>query len=381
MPQGRADTPTVTIDPEEPPAGPWRLVIHSLGDASAALIPALRHVSPLAPSQLASLLYRAPSILAEGLSREVADSMTELLRRTGVEVSPLHEEEPFEPGEGVFDLALSVGDPARLGEVASLICELLGCSLEEGRKMACASPALLMGGVSEATVSAFERRFSALGATLDVSRPEAALYDLFIGETAPAARAAVVGMLRDAGLEGVSDEGPLLAAGLDWPAADGVWPSLQRLAAPVRLLNRDFQRFDVRLDRAEGSEALFDYLTDSTGMPRAVAERLPEKAPLVLFDGVPHAEAMTAVARLAELGADASAQLLAFERFVVELPAAVDPARTARVLRAAGGLSAEQASAVVAAGGVLPEPFGKAQAFWLRAELQRIGVEAKVGRR
>ncbi|GAB6042285.1 hypothetical protein [Endothiovibrio diazotrophicus] len=372
MPQGR-----VAEAVEGPPEGEWRLAIYSIGDASAALIPTLRRISSLPPAQLASLLYRAPSILADGLEREVAEAMAGLLRRTGVVVEPLHCEAPFEPGEGAFDLALSVRDPARLGEVAALVSELLGCSLEEGRKLVCASPALLMGAVSAATVEALSRRFSALGVEVDVSRPQEALYDLFIGEAPPAMRAGVARVLTDGGVAEVADEGALIAAGLDWSTARRVWPPLQRIAVPLRLLSHDFQRFDVSLDRVEGSEALYAYLAEVIGMPREVAEQAPSRLPLVLLRGVARGVAMEAVAQLTGLGAEASVHLLAFRRFALELPATRDSKVVARLLRTVGGLSPEVAAAG-AAGGRVRGSFGEAQALWLQAELRRAGVEADV---
>lgn len=373
MPQGSAVGPS----DQTPSNGPWRLAILSLGDASAGLIPALRHVSPLPAAELAALLFRAPSILAEGLSREVAESMAELLRRTGLEVAPLHRDEPFEAGEGVFEVALAVADVQRLGEVAALICELLGCSPERAREMLCACPASLVGAVSEATVEALRRRFADVGAELDVSRPEEALYDLYVQDAGAGGGPEAARMLEAAGLEAVDDGGPLLAAALGYGEAQALWGRLRGIDAPVRLLNRDFQRFDVCLERANASGALLDYLAARTGLPPQAVGRFPVTTPRVVLEGIDYFDAIKAVARLGELGAEATARPVALQRFVVELPSGADAESVTPLLRTVGGLSEEQAAASVG-GGVLPGRFGKVQAAWLRAELGRIGVEATV---
>ena len=373
MPQGSAVGPS----DQAPSSGPWRLAILSLGDASAGLIPALRHVSPLPAAELAALLFRAPSILAEDLSREVAETMAELLRRTGLEVAPLHRDEPFEGGKGVFEVALAVADASRLGGVAALICELLGCSPERAREMLCASPASLMGAVSAATVEALRRRFADVGAELDVSRPEAALYDLYIEDADAEGRAEAARMLEGVGVEAVDDGGALLAAGLGFREAQALWGALRGIDAPVRLLNRDFQRFDVCLERTNESAALLDNLAARTGLPPQAVGRFPAAMPRVVLEGVDYFDAIKAVARLGELGAEATARPVALQRFVVALSPGADAGRVTSLLRTVGGLDEEQA-AVGVGGGALPGRFGKTQAAWLRAELERIGVEATV---
>ena len=138
-----------------------------------------------------------------------------------------------------------------------------------------------MGSVSANTVEALRRRFEPLGVEIDVSQPSLASYDLFLGDCPARERERVKQLLRNLKLPLIDAQDaapqPLLAVGLSKAQADKLWDQLRRTSLPARLVNRDFERFDLRLDDAlqvgpEG-QAIVDYLVATTGMPERIAPR------------------------------------------------------------------------------------------------------------
>lgn len=270
-----------------PQAGPpARLVVRSIGSASFSIIAALRQISARSEQELAERLFRAPSELFAGMPRETADKAAEVLRKAGLEVDVLAEGEAFTPGEGAFDIALLPGDYARMTEVARELTRLVGVDAKTARQMLCASPTILVGTVSSATVEAVRRRFAPLGVELLVSQPSASIFDVVVGDCAPMVRARLLATLESAGVaaslpagEG-APEAHIIAAGLDKAAATHVWEQFGRKNPALRILDRAFERFDIRLDACP--RAAVPGLVALAGMPEKVALKVIERLPVVI---------------------------------------------------------------------------------------------------
>ncbi|MGB1108702.1 MAG: hypothetical protein ACPG4N_00005, partial [Gammaproteobacteria bacterium] len=295
--------------------------------------------------------------------------------------SALHQDEGLTPGQPDYELALVIKDVAKIPKAIALVSELVGIPPQEARKLICSSPAVLMGQLSQASVEAISRRFQAIGVEVDVSQPEQSRFDLFIGECDASSFAHALRAIRDAGIEVSSDqrEGPLMIPALDWEQSRKVWPALQRLAAPTRMLNQQFERYDLRLDEAPETPAFIQHLMESTGMPEAVARKIPARTPITLHQSVPFHEMGPIMEAAAELGASMSAHLLAFQKHALEITRMDRLDDTATLIQSMSELKADS---------ILPKlsrlparfegPFTNTQARWLQTELKRIGTVAKV---
>ena len=124
---------------------------------------------------------------------------------------------------------------------------VLGVDHATAMTMVTASPAVLLGGVSQATVEALARRFGPLGAEIDASRPADAVFDLAAEASDDTTTRVLAQLLPDANRS--RSDAVFHVMGLDATAAQSLWSELSRTAAKVRVINRDFQRFDVRLNR------------------------------------------------------------------------------------------------------------------------------------
>lgn len=358
-----------------------RIIVNSIGDAGARLIGVLKQVLPVSEARLAALLYQAPAELIGGLERPQAEQITTLLRSTGLDCQILGPDETFTPGEPCYEVALVIKPNSNMLAIAQLIMELLGVKLEKARSILCNSPTVLMGNISASTVGELRRRFAPLGVELDVSQPAQAAFDLFLGDCGPRDRERVKQLLRDLRLpllnQGTNEPQPLLAVGLTKAQADKLWDQLRRTSLPVRLVNRDFERFDLRLDQATPTPAMIEFLVTTTGMPERLAPKVLAKTPVVIHQNISFAQMTEYLEMIAALGGQASGHLLAFQLFAIAVETTGEATATLRLLQALGGLSQTEALAAVqehTLAGAMTNP----QARWLQQELKRVGTESRV---
>lgn len=367
-------------------AADYRIVVNSIGDAGARMVGVLKKVLPLSEARLAALLYQAPSEVLGGLSQAQAEQINGLLRSTGLDSRVLGKDETFTPGDAGYEVALAIRNTGNMAAIARLIMDVLGVKLEKAREILCSSPTVLIGSISANTVAALRRRFEPLGVELDVSRPAYATFDLFLGECPPLDRERVKQLLRDlripllngpAGGQASAAQ-PLLAVGLSKGQADKLWEQLRRTSLPVRLVNRDFERFDLRLDQAPNSPAMVEYLVALTGMPEHIAHKVLQKAPVVIQQNIPFAAMTEQMEAIAGLGGQSSGHLLAFQVFSVVVEKVGDATATMQLLRALGGLSQEEALAAIGPTPVMVGAMTNPQARWLQQEIKGAGGESRV---
>ncbi|WP_045226912.1 hypothetical protein [Methyloterricola oryzae] len=361
----------------------YRIVIHSIGTAGARMVGVLKKVLPYAESKLAALLFQAPAEIMAGLTLEQADEINALLRSTGLDSQVMGADEPFTPGDGSHEVALAIMDASQMTLVAQVVMDVLGVSLDQARTLLCASPTVLVGKVSANTVDALRRRFAPLGVELDVSRPAEARYDVFLGACDARGRERVIQLLRDLRVPTLPDAGdgqeqPVLAVGLSKAEADALWDPLRRTDVPLRLVNRDFERFDVRLEEADATPALADFLVSEVGMPAAVVPKVLARLPIVIAQNVPYERMAQLLAGVAAVGGRASGHLLAFQTFGLVVTKAGQVTAAAQLLQALGRVSPEEALAALPPAskpvGTMTDP----QVRWLQHELKRAGAESRV---
>ncbi len=368
------------------PAGDWRIVVNSIGDAGARMVGVLKQVLPLSEARLAALLYQAPAELIGGLTYDQAEQINTLLRATGLDSQVLRQDEPFTAGVAAYEVALAIKNGANMAAIAHQIMELLGVKVDKARAILCSSPTVLMGSVSANTVAALRRRFEPLGVEIDVSQPALATYDLFLGECPARERERVKQLLRDLKLPLLDAQDaapqPLLAVDLTKAQADKLWDQLRRTSLPARLVNRDFERFDLRLDHAPQtgpeSQAMVEYLITTTGMPERIAPKVLQKTPVVIQQNIPFAAMAAHLEAIAGLGGKASGHLLAFQVFAVGVETVGDAAAATQLLQVLGGLSPEEALAAVGPARAVAGAMTNPQARWLQQELKRVRSESRV---
>ncbi|MGH9198911.1 MAG: hypothetical protein ACRD1T_24690, partial [Acidimicrobiia bacterium] len=230
-------------------------MIRSVGTAAAHIVGTLRQALPFSEERLAAGIYQAPAELLGPLDRATAEHLTEALVAAGLEAEILGADEPFTPGGPDYDVALVIQHFDRLVEVAREIARFLGVSVDQARRILYTCPTELIGKVSLSTVEAIRHRFEPLGVTVEASRRDQALFDVFLGACSPPQQEQARGHLREAGLplDGGDPANRLpgcLSQGLVKGDAEAFWQRIRASGMPLRIINRDFQRFDLRLDES-----------------------------------------------------------------------------------------------------------------------------------
>lgn len=359
------------------PESTYNVVVDSVGRAGAAVVMALKHISQLPESVLAARLFQAPSVLFPRLSRELADTVIEALSSAGLQCSLRGCSEPFTPGDSDHEVALVIRDFSRMSGVLKAVMDLLGVGTIEAKKLLCVSPSVLMGRISLATVAALRQRFEPLGVQLDVSRPAKATFDLFVGACKPVERERLRGILAALGIPELpsceGDPSSMMARGLSHEDGLRLWDAVSRGACPARLVNRDFQRFDLRLESAAFSPELASFLVETAGMPEQLVPRALQRLPLVTHRSIRFAEMHSYLERIAALGGQATGHLLAFQSFALAIDKRGDADRSRLLVQALAGLSPESAAAQLN-GHTIEGPLTGTQAQWLQYELRQAGT-------
>lgn len=367
------------------PAGAHHVVVlDSIGTSGMALVAGLKAATPIPENLLAQAFYRAPSVVARGLPRADADALCEQLTGAGLECHVQAESAPFVPGGDAYEIALDVRRFDQMARVLTELMSLVGMPLERARQALCQVPAMLMGRVSENTVKAVRTRLEPLGVEVMAAQPVKSVFDVYIGGASQSRPVALAPLLDRAGIT-AEHHGPpgshLVAMGLDHPSAMRLWELLRGTPARARVLNRAYQRFDVRLDTAPDTPQMRQLLIESAGMPERVVGKVLARLPIVTHPGVDYDMSAALLATIAELGGQATAQLTAFQTFAVELRTVGDVRRTAGLLAAVGGLERDDADRLVRNAHRAPRvegPFTGHQARWLVHELEQVGTKARM---
>jgi hypothetical protein len=362
----------------------WRVVIRSVGTAAAHIEGTLRQALPFSEERLAACIYQAPAELLGPLDRATAEHLTQALVAAGLEAEILGADEPFTPGGPDYDVALAVQRTDSLVEVVRETAAFLGVAFDQAKQILCTCPAELIGKVSQSTVESIRRRFEPLGVAVDASRRDDALYDVFLSPCPAAQRAQVRRELQAAGfaLDGGDEESDgdhvLIGTGLRKNVVEALLQRVMGSGSPLKIVNRDFQRFDVRLDEASDTPGMIEFLVLSSGMPETVARKVPARTPIFTHHNLRYQETRQVLNRIARLGGRASAHLLALQRFRLQLAKIGDTGSTTRLLEVLGGVDPEWAREMVRSMGTLDRPATAPQARWLQYELRRVGTDSRM---
>lgn len=361
-----------------------RVIIRSVGSANAGIVGALHKALPFTEERLAACVYQAPAELAGRLEPDTAEAVAQALRGAGLEVDVLDGDEGYTAGGPDYDVALVIRQFDRLVEVIGEIAGFLGVMPEQARHMVCNCPAELIGKVSASTVEAIRRRFEPLGVTVDASLRKEALFDVFLGDCSAAQRDQARRILCESGVGPDHAEAPgerlpgCIAAGVGKDAAEGVWQRTRNATIPLRILNRDFQRFDLRLEEAPDTPGMIAFLVETSGMPERIARKVPARTPIYTHHNLRRGEALDLLERVAGLGGRATAHPIALQRFRLQLDRIGDADSTIRLLEVLGGVEAGQARNAVRSMGTVERPATAHQARWLQHELRRVGTDARM---
>lgn len=363
-------------------AGDHAVLVTSIGTAGASIVAALKEASSLPEQFLAYRLFQAPSILFGSLAEPLAIDVARVLRGAGVECEVVPRGHRFTQGDADHEVALAVRDVAGMQAVLEGVMTVLGVGAPEAKRIACATPAVLMGRVSAATAGAIRRRFEPLGVEVDVSRLSEARFDAFLGDGSKDARAAAEKLAASVGIavHPPSKEGDahLLATDLPRASAELLHGHAARNPGSILLLNRDFQRFDICLEAAPSSPEMVSFLVETAAMPERIVPKVLARLPLVTHQSVRHATLCELLSAVEARGGKATGRLTSFQRFALVLLSVKDAAVTEMLLRDLGGLSKVEVDAALGGAGKPVGALTGTLARWLCHELELRGTKSRM---
>jgi len=330
--------------------GGSRVVVQSIGNCGVGMVRSLCRVVPLPEPDIAALLFQAPSALLIGLDRCTADLIVGSLRETGLDCAVLEEGAALEEGIGDHEVALNIHDFTRMLAIVLEVMCVLGVDERTARKLVCNVPAVLLGGVSCATVKALRSRFAPLGARIDASRPETARFDLVLGHCPGLLRERAIARLQSvADAAGQREAATGVLSDIDHDVAERAWQELRQLSVPLHVINRDFARYALMLQQGEDTPQLRRCLVKLAGLPEGLIPPMLRNLPMLLQHGLRHDETQAALSALAAVGALGVAEPITCQRFSLQLDPIRDPAPLLPILRELGDIMEPDALDICAA--------------------------------
>ncbi len=363
--------------------GEYRLVMDSPGDAGIGLVKSLRSVCSCSDREIARRIFQSPSLLLSDLDRNAAEKLSGILNQTGAKTRVLPAGREFVEGKGEYEIALVVRDIERIGDVLATVCRLLHVQPVEVINLMVRSPAGLAGNLSLAAAEAFRDSLSVAGAELDISKYREARFDVFLGRSDDMDRRRIREILVRAGIDTppVRNENgspqPMAATDLGWNEVDRVRKELTRFSEQVKILNRDFARFDIVLQRTgDHPRKVSEILKDRFGIPGTVHARLLGALPVALAREVPCAEVGGHLNALESAGATAGANMTSLQTFDLRIDTVESPEKTISILAMLGGKQASSLPSLRNAGlpALVEGPFTPLQARWLQKDLRAVGT-------
>lgn len=360
----------------------WSILVNSIGSAGSGLVKALKQISPLSENKIAALLYQAPARLISDLPKQSAEEMTALLRSAGLDCQVIASNSKVELGDASHEIALVIKDVARMKEIAQLIVQLLGVTIQEVRQILFTTPTVLLGKISKNTAYIIRERFKALNVEVDISKSKEASFDVFLGDCSELEQQRLRNIFKEKGLSFVNPtnlpaHNSIVCTGLSKSIAETLWAKTSRTNLPLRIINRDFERFDLRLESIPKTADAINYLIESTGMPQKIAHKALEHLPITLHQNISFKELERHIHQITELGGKAIGHLLVFQTFSLQIESVRDPKSSIDILKALSRKKETDIVKVIQGKNVLEGPFTNLQAKWIQYELKQIGTIVK----
>ena len=310
-----------------------RVIIESVGKASPSSARSVAVGLGVPVQGVLEAFYKAPTVLVDGLGRETAEQMAGLLESIGCNAAVQPELEPAPAPAILHDVALYLSDTGKYGEICKALAAFVGTGEEDAAKLISTPPGVVLGTVSEATADALQARLGD-GAELILSRPEKALYEVFLAETDAPLRARLMSDLRTRGFEPVAEEGCILT-GLDKETADQLWAA-HRAGGRLQIVNRDFLRFDIVLTGGSDTPVARTALNKVAGVPKDIVPQLFAEMPITVMEAVPSRDLEASVSTLSKAGLQLRADLVTFLHLGLQITDTDDARMTLQALNSLG---------------------------------------------
>jgi hypothetical protein len=284
------------------------IIIQSIGTAKPGVGKVLADVLGVSNEVVVKLLYCTPSILFQNVDEELAVKTYTLLTQLGLDVDITGADTPLPEPPALYDLAIFITDPAKLGKVNSQLAEFLGCTEQEALQLLLKDPAVVLGGVSQATAEALSRR---IDAEVIMTTPQTDLYTIKINNTDKAVAAQLDAALKNAGLT-MELKGRDAVEDVPYAASRQVWQRMQSTKG-IEVYNQSFLRYQIILTAVDTSISNYrNVLTAEVGMPDDIIDEVLQNLPVVLNEWVNRSTLQALLEKYSAAGLQCSIEKIPF---------------------------------------------------------------------
>lgn len=281
------------------------VIIESIGNATPAISGYLSETLQIPHDIILKLLYCPPAVLFHKIEPEMAEKSKLLLESLGLEISIKDSDEILPVQNELYDVAIFVPDPRNLFGVNKKLAEFMGCSETESLQLLMDQPAVVLGGVSEATVRAMRERIDAEILSANPARDSYA----FIGRGfSPADKERFDLYVKQKKLSAKVSGRNLRQ--LSYKEAQEVWSQFKS-AEKSRLVNESFLRHHILLHDFDIKDAEhLRVLTQNVGIPEEILPEIAANLPILLHDSVNSEQFDRLFSDYKNAGLDVSHQLI-----------------------------------------------------------------------
>lgn len=364
---------TVIVDKSE---DLYKVIIRSLGTTTPASAAAIAKGLNVSVQQVASIIYRAPSVLIDQVNFQLAEQMLSLLETLGYEAEVLSQQVPLNRPQEHLDISVYVRNVEFFQNVVEIVASFIGSPSEKVSEVLMAPPGVVMGGVTQATAQALQSKLVGMADVLS-SDPEKARYDLYLNPGNFRQTRLILDYIRSAGIQPIAESG-CIAEHLDHDIAKPIWQKHAK-SGLLFLINRDFLRFDIVLPRAETPELTpeqANYLIQTVGIEDVHHKAVLENSPVTLFDAVPFNDIENRLMAAKAAGFDLEADMVTFKHYALTLTASNHLTQTKDALAALGLLPNELSFSALPF--TLPHRFTELSARVYENNLSALGLDVEL---
>jgi hypothetical protein len=346
------------------------VIIQSIGTARPGVGKALADVLGVSNEVVVKLLYCTPAVLFQHIDATLADNTHTLLTQLGLEVQVTDDDVPLPEPPVLYDIAVFIPNPLQLSTVNSQLAGFLGCTEQESFNLLLKDPALVLGGVSEATATALSK---CIDAEVILSNPKTDLYTIKITNKDAALVKQVTAAFANAGIKAdLNAQG--CVEDVDYIPSQQVWQRLGNTKC-IEIYNQSFQRYDIILESADTTNAAYrQVLTNEVGMPEEIIDKVLENLPILLNDAVNRRTLQELLELYTAAGLRCSVNKIPFGDKQLVVDNISEPVQTASILNQFyRGVTIDKA----ASKWVAPVPVSPLLGRLLAQQLQDIGCEVE----
>ncbi len=123
---------------------------------------------------------------------------------------------------------------------------------------------------------------------------------------------------------------------------------------------------------------MIGFLVSTTEMSVDIARKISDHTPIVTHQNIRFTELEERLDTIAQLGGEASGQLLVFQAFSLTIDKLGDRDETLKLLRGLGELDRKKAEKALVAPHIVEGPLTNLQARWLQWELKQAGTQTRL---